>query len=213
MKNNHRFPIFLDLRKVPCLVVGGGPVATRKVMALRTAGADVLLVSPKITAHLQSLVKRGAIEWINKPYSPIYLKRMRLVIAATNNTTVNHKIYTDAERRGLFANVVDDLDYCRFVAPARYSGGSLEIAVTTGGAAPAIAKIIRDDIDNFIGKRYAPIVTFLGKRRAKIKRLSPKSKKAFWERVASLVKTSKSSDDILRKKLDGALAVAEGGGR
>jgi siroheme synthase-like protein len=180
-------------------------------MALHKAGADVLLVSPEITAHLQSLVKRGAIEWINKSYSPIYLKRMRLVIAATNNAAVNHKIYADAEKRGLFANVVDDLDYCRFVAPARYSGGSLEIAVTTGGAAPAIAKIIRDDIDNFIGKRYAPIVTLLGKRRARIKRLSSITKNIFWERVALLVKTSKSGDDIVQRKLDEALAVAEGG--
>ena len=124
MKNNHRYPIFLDLRGVKCLVVGGEPVATRKVMGLRQAGAEVFVNCPEITPPLRALVDKKAITWIDKNYSPARLKGMRLVIAATNNAQVNHGVFMDAEKRGLFSNVVDDLDYCRFVAPAQYSDGS-----------------------------------------------------------------------------------------
>lgn len=211
MKNKYRYPIFLDLRGVKCLVVGGGPVAARKVVGLRRAGAEVFVNSPEITPQLRALALKKAITWINRRYSTIYLKDARLVIAATNDHEVNHKIFVEAEKRGIFVNVVDDLDYCRFVAPARYSGGSLEIAVTTGGAAPVIAKIVRDNIADLIAKRYAPVVALLGKRRAKIKRLSPESKKEFWERVSFLVKSGASDGDALPTKLESALADAAGG--
>jgi siroheme synthase-like protein len=211
MKNNHRYPIFLDLRGVKCLVVGGGPVALRKVVGLRQAGAEVFVNSPEITTSLRVLADKKAITWIDKKYSPARLQGMRLVIAATNNAEVNHAVFIDAEKRGLFSNVVDDLDYCRFVAPARYSGGSLEIAVTTGGAAPVIAKIVRDDIGDNIGNRYAPVVSLLGKRRLAIKRLSAEAKKAFWQRVKTVVKTTKPGEAISLKKLDALLADMAGG--
>ena len=191
--------------------MGGGPVAARKVAGLCQAGAEVFVNSPQIAPSLRVLADKKAITWIDNKYSPTRLKGMRLVIAATSNADVNHAVFMDAEKRGLFANVVDDLDYCRFVAPARYSSGSLEIAVTTGGAAPVIAKIVRDDIGDSIGKRFAPVVSLLGKRRSAIKRLSAEAKKTFWQRVATMVKTTKPGEDISLKKLDALLADRAGG--
>jgi precorrin-2 dehydrogenase/sirohydrochlorin ferrochelatase len=209
MKNNHRYPVFLDMRKVRCLVVGGGKVAARKVRALRRSGADVRLVSPQITPYLRGLAEKKAVEWIKNRYSSKHLKNMRLAVAATNNAEVNHRIYNDAEKLGISANVVDDLDYCRFVAPARYSAGSLEIAVTTGGAAPVIAKIVRDEIRDRIGKRFVPAVALLGRQRDRIKRLSPELRKAFWSQVIKIVREKGLGGTFALKKINAALSAAE----
>lgn len=213
MKNNHRYPVFLDLRKVRCLVAGGGKVAARKVRTLCRAGANVRLVSPRITPYLRGLAEKRAIEWIKNRYSSKHLKNIRLAVAATNDAEVNHRIYHDAEKLGIFANVVDDLDYCRFVAPARYSAGSLEIAVTTGGAAPVIAKIVRDEIRDRVGKRFAPAIAELGRQRDRIKRLSPELKKVLWRQVMKIFQEKGLGATSVLKKIKAALSAAESGTR
>jgi precorrin-2 dehydrogenase / sirohydrochlorin ferrochelatase len=207
--NSRWYPIFLSVKSLPCLVVGGGAVATRKAETLLKAGASVCVVSPQVSTDLKKLSKKTLIRWIAKPYAPRYLRGMRLVIAATDNPSVNHRIFADAEKLGVLANVVDDLDYCRFIAPAQCSGGSLEIAVTTGGEAPIIAKRVRDEIARTIVKRYAPIVAVLGKRRKRIKKLVSPAKAQFWQNVQKLVSGPDKNIGLLTRKIDAALAAAQ----
>jgi siroheme synthase-like protein len=213
MKNNHRYPVFLDLRNAACLVVGGGAVANRKVAALRKAGARVFVVSPALCAPLKNCVSRGVIEWTKGTYASGQLRGMRLVIAATNDAAVNHRVFTDAERRNIPVNVVDDLDYCRFIVPARFTDGSLEVAVTTGGAAPKISAIVRNDIAREIGSKYGSLIAALGSRRGRIKSLRTDAKEAFWKTMIALAAKGGSSGDAAARKVDKALAAAQGGAR
>ena len=211
MKNQHRYPIFLDMRGVACLVVGGGPIAARKVESLLEAGATVRVVSPEVSPALRKLASCNVIEWVERRYAKSWMKGMRLVIAATSDEAVNHQVYADAELRGIMANVVDDLKYCRFVAPARFSSESLEIAVTTGGAAPIVAKLVRDEIAATLGEKYAAVVKALGDRRGRIKRLPRDSKEHFWKQTGTLLRTESNGDNIVIDKIEAALVMAEGG--
>jgi siroheme synthase-like protein len=188
MKNHHRYPVFFDLRDMPCLVVGGGVIASRKVASLLEAGARVRVVSPEVAPKLATLARRKTIELVPRGYARSDMRGMRMVIAATNDATVNHRVYRDAESRGIPVNVVDDLDYCRFVAPARFTAGSIEVAVTTGGAAPTIAKVVRDEVERVIGDRFTHLVDVLSTKRARIKRLPHATKAAFWNDMDALAR-------------------------
>ncbi len=211
MKNNHTYPVFLDLHGISCLVVGGGRIATRKVLSLVRAGARLTVVSPLVNARILKLAHKNKLVWKAEPYAKSCLCAMRMVIAATNDKKVNHQIFNDAEMLGIMANVVDDPDYCRFVLPARFTSGNLEIAVTTGGAAPVYSKIVRDDIANHVVAKYTPIISALGKNRLRIKNLSPGSKNVFWKKVASVDNTGKIGLKKVKTIINDTVKTAEGG--
>src|SRR3954469_12865053 len=141
----------LRLKGRRCLVVGGGEVGLEKVEGLLACDGDVVVVAPELESSLAEMAAEGSIEWHQRTYEPSDLEGTFMVIAATDNTDVNIRVYEDAERRAMLVNVVDVPPLCNFILPAIIRSGPLAIAISTAGASPALAKRIRDEIADEYG--------------------------------------------------------------
>src|SRR3954447_2113950 len=129
-----------------CVVVGGGEIGLEKVEGLLASNGRVVLVSPDAVPELQALAAEGSIEWERREYEPRDIENTFIVIAATDDTDINIRIFNDAERRAMLVNVVDVPPLCNFILPAIVRTGPLAIAISTAGASPALAKRIKREI-------------------------------------------------------------------
>jgi len=143
----------LDLEGRSVLVVGGGPVALEKVCGLLECGARVTVVAPEALPELLSL----PVEWLARGYHSSDLRDRFLVVAATSTSPLNRRVFADAEARGVFCNVVDVPELCSLILPAVHREGPIAVAVSTGGASPALAQRIRDDVAGLVGPRHADV--------------------------------------------------------
>lgn len=164
------YPIFLDLRTHSCLVIGGGTVAERKVESLLRARGPVTVISPTCTARLRSWAKDGAITLYERPYRPGDLQGFSLVFAATNDEVLHAQIAVEAREAGVLLNVVDRPALCSFIVPAVVSQGDLTLAISTGGASPALAKKIRQTLEEHFGPEYALALHLLARVRERVVR-------------------------------------------
>ena len=162
------YPVFLNIVDKPCLVVGGGTIGERKVEDLLIAGAQVTLVSRELTPGLQSLWQKGAIRYLKGEFAPPQLEGMVLVIGATDDPELNQRISKAAQERGLPVNIVDAPALCTFIVPASLRRGELTIAIGTGGLSPALAKKLRQELEDYFGPEYGPYLEFLGAIRGKV---------------------------------------------
>lgn len=137
------YPVFLDLKDRPVLVVGAGPVALRKTKGLLEAGARVTVVAPETLPDFSDLPVR----LIRRPFRASDLNGAALVFAATDDRAVNHRIGVAAKGRGLFANVADSAAECDFIVPARVNRGDVQIAISTGGTSPRVSAELRRKLD------------------------------------------------------------------
>ena len=179
------YPIYLDIQKRKCLVVGGGAVATRKTVTLLDCGAQVCVVSPEVTDTLQHLADKGLLTLHTRTYESSDLEDMFLVIGATDNTALNHKVYRDAERLGKLCNIADQPEVCNFILPSVINRGDLTIAVSTSGKSPAFAKKLRKDLERQFGEEYAEFLELMGIIRKKLLKEShhPEAHKALFEQL------------------------------
>ncbi len=159
------YPAFLDLQGLSCLVVGGGQVGERKVKTLLSCGAKVHLVSPELTPFLEEEVRQGRVRLLAPEFLPEHLEGMFLVIGATDDPEVNQRIGSEARSRNLLCNIVDRPRECSFIVPSQVRRGDLVIAVSTGGRSPALAKKIRQDLENLFPDIYSSYVALLGRVR------------------------------------------------
>ena len=143
----------LDLDGRRCLVVGGGKVGLEKAKGLLDCGAIVTVVAPQIEPELERLPVR----WRRKRYETADLDGNVLVVAATPVRSVNRRVFRDAEARSMLANVVDTPDLCSFILPAVYRRDPIALAVSTGGASPALAKRLRDELGARIGEEHVDL--------------------------------------------------------
>ncbi len=164
------FPIFLDLKGKPVVVVGGGRVGERKVSSLLKAGAKVTLISPNLTKNLRKLAERGKINSIARGYKRGDLKGAFLVIAATGDYGTNQQVFEEGMRHRIPINVVDSPAQCSFIVPSIISRGDLILAISTGGKSPALAKKIRKELEKNFGPEYARLLKLLGTVRRKLLR-------------------------------------------
>lgn len=156
------YPIYLDITGRLCLVVGGGPVAERKVRGLLEAGAQVRAVSPEFNSNLKSLAESGEIEAIFAPYQSVHLAGVSLVFAATNRREVNAQILTEAEAAGIPANAADAGEQGRFILPSVVRRGDLCISISTGGNSPLLAARLCREMETRFGPEYEAYVELLG---------------------------------------------------
>jgi precorrin-2 dehydrogenase/sirohydrochlorin ferrochelatase len=154
------YPIYLDLRDRPCLIVGGGHVAERKTLSLLEAGANVTVISPSLTQKLQGLSQSGKITHLPKTFDDKDLTTALLVIAATDSREVNASIGRLCKKRNILVNVVTPPDESSFIVPSVVERGDLLIAVSTSGMSPALSKKIRQELEARYGPEYG---VFLGK--------------------------------------------------
>jgi precorrin-2 dehydrogenase/sirohydrochlorin ferrochelatase len=197
------FPVFLDLRKRRCVVVGGGRVAERKARNLLAAGAEVTLVSPRLTAGLQRLKEARGIEHRRRAYKTGDLKRAFLAVAATDEQSVNEKVFREASARRIPINTVDDPAHCSFIVPALVARGDILIAISTGGRSPALAKALRKKLAREIGPEYPALVKIIGAVRRGVIRLGwgPKKGQRIYRRLLE-----EDVLELVRKKKKAALA-------
>jgi precorrin-2 dehydrogenase / sirohydrochlorin ferrochelatase len=195
------YPLFALIDHLPCLVVGGGGVGERKVQDLLEAGARVTVVSRELTPALADLARQGAISALEGDFSPEQVEGMALVIGATDNQEVNARVSAAARARGIWVNIVDAPELCTFIVPAQIRRGPLTVAISTGGASPALARRLREDLEAFFGPEYVPYLLLLQEVRAKVlesRRGHPDNAALFHRLVASPVKEAIAAKDRAR---------------
>lgn len=156
------FPICLDLAGRPCVVVGGGRVAERKIRGLLDCGATVTVISPELTPGLHGLAQDGGITWRQQCYAEGDLAGAFMVISATDDRPTQEKVYEEAQQRSLLLNVADVPELCNFILPAVVRRGELIVAVSTGGRSPALARRLRRELECRFGPEYGVLVDIMG---------------------------------------------------
>ncbi|MDI9570095.1 MAG: bifunctional precorrin-2 dehydrogenase/sirohydrochlorin ferrochelatase [Pseudomonadota bacterium] len=162
------YPVCLDIRGRPCVVVGGGEVAARKVERLLESGAAVTVVARRVHPLLAELAAEGRIRHTAEDYTTGCLEGAFLVIGATDREEVNDRIAAACRDRGILVNIVDDPGRCDFILPALLTRGSLSIAVATDGKSPALARRLREELEGRFGPEYADYLDLLGRLRERI---------------------------------------------
>jgi precorrin-2 dehydrogenase len=183
------FPVFLDLRGRRCLVVGGGEIGERKTRALLECGARVTIVSPLLTPGLAALAASGRLVHRARPFVRSDPRGCALAVAATGDPRVDRVVAAAARRWRALVNVVDRPQHCDFIVPAVLRRGELQIAVSTGGRSPAIAREIRRRLERGFGPEYGELISRAGeaRRRAREEARTAAERIEAGERVARLV--------------------------
>ena len=169
------YPIFVDLHNKNVLVVGGGEVAERKILNLLRYGCRIHVVSPELTSQLEKLVAEKKIQHIPEQSLNEAMSESYMVIAATDDPVVNGQIASRAKERGLLFNAVDQPRDCNFIMPSIVKSGDLQIAISTGGKSPALAKKIRKEMQTLFGSEYGSLVELLGMLRTEVLARSDRS--------------------------------------
>src|SRR5690554_4713342 len=160
------FPVFLDLRNRYCLLVGGGEVATRKGRLLVKAGALLRVVAPTVSAELRELAAQHQGEIFQREYRSDDLDDCVLVIAATDNESLNERVSLDAKAKNLPVNVVDSPALCSYITPAIIDRSPVVIAVSSGGEAPVLARLIRAKLETLIPAAYGALAQLARDRKS-----------------------------------------------
>ena len=209
------FPIFLNIKKQPCLVVGGGEVATRKVGMLLQAHAQVAVVAPELCASLRELADKGQIRFHQARFIPEFLDEAILVIAATNDRAVNAEVSAAAHKLRIPVNVVDSPDLCSFIMPSVIDRSPIVVAISSGGASPVLARTLRARLETLIPSAYGRLGQLAGAFREQVKNhfSRPADRRLFWEKilqgpVAEMVFAGQ--DDAAKKALEQALQADSG---
>lgn len=162
------FPIFLKLQGKKCVIVGGGLIGEGKVMGLVRSGARVVVVAPHVRPALQKLAAAGTLTWRKGNFRPSDLRGAFLVVAATDSIAQNRVISRHCQRLGVLCNAVDDPGHCDFFYPAVVRRGALQIAISTDGRSPALAKRLRAELERQFGPEYAAWLEEVGEQRREI---------------------------------------------
>jgi len=170
---SHFYPIFADIAGRRVVVVGGGQVAQRKVKSLLECGGQVVVVSPEVTEELAGLGQSGRIELIQRGYRAGDIAGAWLVIAACDDEVVNEAVFSEANRKKIFCNVVDNPPLCSFIVPSQLVRGDLQIAVSTGGVSPALAGVIKRQLEEEFGEYYEVFLAGLKELREHVKNKYP----------------------------------------
>jgi siroheme synthase-like protein len=177
------YPIFLEMAGRPCLVVGGGPVAERKVAGLLEVGASVTIVSPSLSASLEALAKAGKVRHVGRDYAPGDLAGHQLAFIATGDRDVNAAAAREGRERGVWVNAVDDPARCDFILPAVVRRGQLVVAVATGGASPALTRAIREELETYFTEEYAALADIVAEVRRELPRRECLPDGAAWRKA------------------------------
>ncbi|AWA04650.1 siroheme synthase CysG [Aeromonas hydrophila] len=178
-------PIFCRLDNKPVLLVGGGEVAERKARLLLDAGAQLTVVAPELDPELAELAANGSIEWLAGEFAPEQLAGKWLVVAATDRREVNALVYQSANQARIFANVVDDPKRSSFIMPSIIDRSPLMVAISSGGKAPVLARLLREKLEALLPQHLGAVATFAGSLRERVKArfASMGERRRFWERL------------------------------
>ncbi|MCW9058020.1 MAG: siroheme synthase CysG [Gammaproteobacteria bacterium] len=208
------FPVFLDLRARDCLVVGGGPVAARKAAMLLEAGARVTLVTPVLAPSLERRVAAGELHHEARVFADADVEGKALVIAGTDDDGVNRHIAELARDRNIPVNVVDQPELGSFIVPSVINREPIQVAVSTGGASPVLARLLRARLETYIPSAYGRLARMVDGFRSRVQErfATTDERRHFWEHIlegpiAELLFAGRDGD--AEKALEQAVAGAE----
>ena len=176
-------PIFFDMRGRRAAVVGGGVAAARKAGLLLRAGAQVEIIAPRLTDELAQLARTRAIRHRARAFEPKDVTGCVLVIAATGDARVDDHVSSAAREAGIPVNVVDSPDLCSFILPSVVDRSPVTIAISSGGKAPILARLLRAQIEAMVPAAFGRLAALAGTFRARVRRrlLDPVARRRFWE--------------------------------
>ena len=179
------FPLFFKLEDRKVLIVGGGEVALRKADLLSRAGACITILAPDISHELQVLLTDSKHEFIYENYNKTYMSGARVIIAATDDETLNHQIHADATELNIPVNVVDTPHLCDFIFPAIIDRNPIVIGISSNGKAPVLARLLRARLETLIPQGYGKLAKLAGEFRSEVKAKIPTltGRRQFWERA------------------------------
>ena len=181
--NMKYFPVFLDGSKISAMVVGGGDVAARKIELLLKTTKKITIMSASVTEGVERLINQHQLTWLKHNYKAGLLDGITLVIAATDNKTVNESIYHEAVQFNILANVVDQPALCTYITPAIIDRSPMIIALSSSGSAPILIRMLREQIEKILPQGYGRLAEFSLKFRdhvkARIKGI--RNRRTFWE--------------------------------
>lgn len=204
-------PIFMNLRGQRCLVVGGGEVAARKASLLFQAGARINLVSLELKGNLKDMQAAGQLDFREGGFEESDLEGVSLVIAATDDAQVNRRVSELAQQRQIPVNVVDNPELCSFILPSIIDRSPVQIAVSTGGSSPVLARLLRARLESAIPSAYGRLAAMVEQFRERVKARfdNVNARRKFWEevlqgKIAELVFSGKEkeAEQALQKAVD-----------
>ena len=213
-------PIFMNVKGQNCLVIGGGKVASRKVFMLLRAGASVSVVSPELCQDLTIRKNEGEITHVDRSFEDGDLDNCKIIIAATNDEKVNVHVSELAKSKGIPVNVVDAPDLCSFIVPSIIDRNPVQIAISTGGASPVLARLLRSRLETFIPAAYGRLATLVESFREKVKAKFSNTDeiRTFWEGILEgpvadnlIAGKDKLARELLETAVENAEAPAERG--
>ena len=178
-------PLFLDVKQKPCLIVGGGVIAERKVSIMLRSQANLTVIAPEITAEIQRKVKNDNVVWLEKKFAVEDLNNYKIVIAATDDKKVNAEIAQQCRVKNILVNAADDTNNCDFILPSIIDRSPVQIAVSTGGASPVLARMLRTKLENCTPAAYGHLAKLIEDNRSAVKEKfsTVDERRKFWEQV------------------------------
>ncbi len=178
-------PIFADIKRRPCLVVGGGDVAWRKARMLLKAGADVRVIARELNDDFQQALQAGRITHQAEEFVPSDLDGIFLAIAATERKAVNALVYQSANQRQVMVNVVDDIQRCSFIVPSIVDRSPIIVAISSSGKAPVLARLIREKLEALLPQHLGRMASIAGRFRERLAQTvsSVTARRYFWEQA------------------------------
>jgi uroporphyrin-III C-methyltransferase/precorrin-2 dehydrogenase/sirohydrochlorin ferrochelatase len=179
------FPLFANLNQRPCLVIGAGAIATRKIDLLLRADANITVIAREINATITGWAAAGKLTLIQKSFAADDVRGFRLVVSATDNAETNQAVAAAADDHNIFVNVVDNPSLCSFILPAIIDRSPLMIAISSGGAAPVLARLLRAKLESMIPPTYGRLAGLAEKCRDAVKQAIaiPEQRRIFWENI------------------------------
>jgi siroheme synthase-like protein len=168
------YPVFLEMNERRVIVIGGGAVAERKVEGLLAAGARITVISPNLSERLDALRRAGAIEHRARVYRAGDLGGFDLVFATADDGDVNPAVAREGRERGIWVNSADDPERCDFILPSVLRRGELVVAVSSGGASPALARAVREELETYFTADYAALAGLVGDVRRELRSRHPR---------------------------------------
>jgi precorrin-2 dehydrogenase/sirohydrochlorin ferrochelatase len=200
------YPVNLILEGRPCLVVGGGSVAARKVEGLLACGAVVHVVAPEIDEEIRGWPE---VTFDEREYQQADVAGQRLVIAATNSSAVNRAVFLDCEAEGIWVCGADDPEHCSFTLPSVVRRGSLVLTVSTGGRSPAVSRWLRERLEAMFGPEYEVLLDLVAEQRTAIKAVGGSPTEVDWQKAldSDMLDLIRSGDlDSARERLETCLS-------
>ncbi|KML64767.1 siroheme synthase CysG [Pectobacterium peruviense] len=178
-------PIFCQLHDKPCLLVGGGEIAERKARLLLDAGAVITVNALDFNDQFRAWEKDAQLTLVHSTFDPTLLNEVWLVIAATDDQDVNNHVYASASERRIFCNVVDSPERASFIMPSIIDRSPLMVAVSSGGTAPVLARLLREKLESILPQNLGKLATLAGELRSRVKNrfCNMSARRRFWEKL------------------------------